>query len=269
MTDYVLGSSEAEFERLERQAAFLSGLTRDVLASAGVAPGMRVLDIGCGAGDVSLAASAIVGPTGSVLGVDRDPEAVARAGRRVAHAGVGNASFRVADLSGDLPEGPFDAVVGRLVLMYSPDPAALLRRLRTLLVPGGILAFQEVDLPSARAVPPVPVFDEALARLVAVFSRGGADPRMGVGLDRAFRDAGLDPTMSGACRMDGHGEGFCPTWIAQIIRSSVPAMVALGIATDEEIGIDDLEDRIREGARRSRALLVGPLMIGAWARVPA
>ncbi len=91
---------------------------------------------------------------------------------------------------------------------------------------------------------------------------------MGLSLDRAFRDAGLEPSLSGGCRMDGHGEGFCPAWIAQTARTLLPAMVAYGVATEAEVGIDDLESRIREGARASRALVVGPLMVGAWARVP-
>jgi cyclopropane fatty-acyl-phospholipid synthase-like methyltransferase len=84
---YPMGYSEGEFERLERQGAFLYDLTEDVLRRAGIKPGMRVLDVGCGAGDVSMLAGALVGPSGAVLGIDRSTQAVEIAKRRGAAAG--------------------------------------------------------------------------------------------------------------------------------------------------------------------------------------
>src|SRR6202007_1153318 len=84
---YPLGYSESEFRRLERMAAFFRDLTEEVLRRAGVAPGMHVLDVGCGVGDVSLLAGTLVGPTGAVLGIDRSAEAVDTARRRAAAAG--------------------------------------------------------------------------------------------------------------------------------------------------------------------------------------
>jgi len=122
---YVLGETEAEFRRLEMQSAFIRDLTEDVLKRAGLKPGMRVLDIGCGVGDVATLAGELVGPTGSVLGVDRSAASVRTAERRVAqtrqHARI---RFAVADLDSFVPDETFDAVVGRLVLMYLPDAAA-------------------------------------------------------------------------------------------------------------------------------------------------
>src|SRR2546430_5550796 len=96
---YVLGESDAEFRRLEMQSAFVRDLTEDVLKRAGLRPGMRVLDIGSGIGDVALLAGGLVGPTGSVLGIDRSAAAVETAERRVAQARQhGGIRFAVADL---------------------------------------------------------------------------------------------------------------------------------------------------------------------------
>ena len=67
---YVLGHSERELERLRLQAQLIDPITRQFLIEAGIAPGMRVLDVGCGAGDVALLAADLVGPTGQVVGVD-------------------------------------------------------------------------------------------------------------------------------------------------------------------------------------------------------
>jgi SAM-dependent methyltransferase len=77
---YALGYSNSEFKRLELQASLIRDLTENVLRRAGIVPGMRVLDVGCGVGDVSLLAAEIVGPSGFVLGVDRSADATAVAG---------------------------------------------------------------------------------------------------------------------------------------------------------------------------------------------
>lgn len=79
--DYVLGHSSAELQRLIDQSRFFGDLTAQVLRQAGLGRGMRVLDVGCGAGDVSFLAASIVGPTGEVIGIDRSPNsALARRG---------------------------------------------------------------------------------------------------------------------------------------------------------------------------------------------
>ena len=74
--EYILGHAASELDRLIRQAAFFGDLTAHTLKLAGLGPGMRVLDVGCGAGDVSLLAASIVGPSGSVTGVDMNADTV-------------------------------------------------------------------------------------------------------------------------------------------------------------------------------------------------
>ena len=76
MSDYVLGHSRPEIDRLQRQAEMLRPITERLLVAAGVEPGMRVLDIGCGPGDVSTLIADLVGPTGSVVGIDPSAEAL-------------------------------------------------------------------------------------------------------------------------------------------------------------------------------------------------
>jgi 2-polyprenyl-3-methyl-5-hydroxy-6-metoxy-1,4-benzoquinol methylase len=121
---YILGHDGDELDRLIDQARFFGDLTDEVLGRAGIGPGMRVLDIGCGTGDVSFLAARRVGPTGMVLGIDRAPEAVELAQRRARQAGLTNVSFAVHDLSDLTLTAPVDALIGRLVLMYLGDPAA-------------------------------------------------------------------------------------------------------------------------------------------------
>jgi ubiquinone/menaquinone biosynthesis C-methylase UbiE len=175
---YALGYSEREFRRLERQGAFLRDLTEDVLRRAGIAPGMRVLDVGCGVGDVSLLAAELVGPSGAVLGIDRSAEATATAGRRAAAAGRGWVRFAAAELDAFSTDEKFDALIGRLILLYLPDPAAALRRLCRHLRPGGIVAFQEMAMPLFRSVPDGPQFRWCIGWILDTLARAGCDTDM-------------------------------------------------------------------------------------------
>ncbi len=142
---YVLGRSEAESQRLIRQAAFLRPSTARVFRKAGLGEGMRVLDLGCGVGDVSFLAAELVGPSGSVVGVDLNPAVLDLARRRAAEKGLMWVAFEEARIDLIKSEQPFDAVVGRFVLMYQADPIAALRRAFGFLRPGGVLVVQEPD----------------------------------------------------------------------------------------------------------------------------
>ncbi len=265
---YPLGYSSNESDRLERQGAFLNELTAEILKRAGLRPGMRILDVGCGMGDVTLLAARLVGPSGSVVGIDRDAEGLQRARERAAAAQIGNVEFRQVELP-QIGEGEkFDALIGRLVMLYFPDPAEALRHLSSYVVPGGIIAFQEPDLSRASAIPPIPSVTENVARMNLVFERCGFHPRIGASLGQLFKAAGLTPSLHGATPMEQGGGGFCPTWLAATIRSLAPAMVQTQVASEAEVDIDTLEQRMRDEAEAADTLMLGPLMVGAWAVKP-
>ena len=102
-------------------------LTEDVHRS-GIQRGMRVLDLGCGVGDVSLWIAKLVGPTGLVVGVDESPEDIDTAERRATVAGQCYwTRFVTADLKTFIPHGRFDVVVVRLALVRQDERATFLR----------------------------------------------------------------------------------------------------------------------------------------------
>src|SRR5215469_1759611 len=111
---YALGHSERELERLSRQAQVFEPFTRQLLQQAGISTGMRVLDVGCGAGDIAFLAAGLVGTTGEVVGADRAAEAIQRATVRAQARHVENAKFLEGDPTEMQFERPFDAAVGRL-----------------------------------------------------------------------------------------------------------------------------------------------------------
>jgi ubiquinone/menaquinone biosynthesis C-methylase UbiE len=142
-SQYPLGGSSAEHDRLIRQAARLAPYTERFFREVGIGPGQRVLDLGSGAGDVAILAAQLVGPDGQVVGIDRNAQAVARARLRTAEAGLHNVTFTMSDVSQLRADNLFDTVVGRFILMYLDDPAAVLHSASQLLQPGGVVAFQE------------------------------------------------------------------------------------------------------------------------------
>ena len=109
--DYVFGHSDQELERLNAQARLIDPMTQRIFRSAGVATGMRVLDIGSGAGDVAFLAAQLFGETGEVIGVDLSPIAVETATSRAADRGLDNVSFRLGDPAGTAFDNAFDAVI--------------------------------------------------------------------------------------------------------------------------------------------------------------
>lgn len=264
---YLLGHSETELDRLIQQAHFFGELTGQVLHRAGLKPGMRVLDAGCGAGDVAFLAASMVGPAGEVIGVDKSPEAVALASQRARAAGLTNVRFIAQDLSELSLDEPVDALIGRLVLMYFADPAVLLRRLAGLVKPGGLVAFQDFDLEGAKSEPACDHFDSAIRRVKQTFTRAGFDIQCGLKLSRIFQEAGLPaPQMSLGARLENGPDALIYAQVEKVTGTLLPLMQRTGVATAEEVAIDTLAARIREEAVAKNATLVSPSLIGAWAQ---
>jgi SAM-dependent methyltransferase len=267
---YLMGRGEAETRRLISQSKLYGRFTRRLLEDAGVEKGMKVLDIGTGAGDLALMAAEMVGPNGSVVGVDQDPQVLKAASARAEAARLDNIWFYAGDFRQGVPgDGPFDAVVGRLVLLYVPEPAEALRGLVDRLGPGGVAAFGEFNfLPeSALAHPPSPLWETMWDWMRAVIRKGGLDPATGYNLRRTFLHAGLPEPEMNLCSPVGGG----PDWpgydyAAESLRSMLPLIVKLGIATEEEVEIDTLARRLRAETVTADGVVKAPDLLGAWAR---
>jgi SAM-dependent methyltransferase len=267
---YAPGYSEEERQRLIEQAGFFGGFTERLLVDAGIGPGMRVLDVGRGVGDVSLLVASLVRPEGAVLGVDSNPLALGHARERVSAMGLTNVDFVEGDIRDLAFDEPFDAAVGRLVLMYLADPAATLRRIAALLRPGGIIAFQELTLTeSGLTYPEAPLLQRTGTLINETFRRAGTEMEMGLKLYPAFIAAGLPAPAMRAERPIGGGPDFPGyRWMAQITRSILPLMEQLGVANAEDIDVETLVERLREEVVGSGGVVAMPTLMGAWARKP-
>jgi ubiquinone/menaquinone biosynthesis C-methylase UbiE len=191
-TPYALGATSAEHARLIRQAVIWDPFTERLFRDAGIGPGQRVLDIGSGVGDVAMLAARLVGPSGAVIGVERDPATIATARSRVAKAALSNVSFIECDVRGVPSSELFDAVVGRAILQYLPEAGALLRSLATLVRPGGVVAFQDVWPTSLfHLTANLPLRSKCASLIYRTLERSGVHMEMELVLYRAFLEAGL------------------------------------------------------------------------------
>jgi ubiquinone/menaquinone biosynthesis C-methylase UbiE len=272
-TDYALGRNAAEYERLIEQAELLRPLTRRVFETAGIGPGMRVLDVGCGVGDVSFLVGEMVGDDGSVVGVDLDGNAIEMADARRAVQPVGNVAFVTGDAGSTTYGGPFDAVVGRFVLMYMTDATAALTHFTNHLRPGGLVVFHEW-VASVHGVSSAqqPVLAFLLELLSETFARSGASLGIGAELYWRMLDAGLEPEprplaeISVSTGRDTPG----PRRWALFARSLLPKAIEYGLATDADVDIDTLEQRLRDEFLGARGVMpLTYLMVGQWARKPS
>jgi len=214
-------------------------------------------------------AAALVGDEGHVVGTDRSGDALALARRRAEERSLNMVSFLEGDPT-EMPfEEPFDAVVGRYVLMFQPDPVAMLRRVAAQVRPGGLVVFHEPYRGGIRSYPSSPTYDRGWEVVNETFARLGADPEMGLKLHATFLAAGLAaPTMrlesliaGGATSLDHvHFE-------MDLVYTLAGEAERLGVATAESLGPDTLADRVFAEVAASETVVVGRAEIRAWTAI--
>ena len=267
---YVLGNHPEELARLDRQAANIERPTRLLLQAAGLAPGMRVLDLGTGLGHVARIAGELVGPAGSVLGIDRSADAVAVARQRAQESGAGQVTFAEGDVHTWRAPEPLDVIIGRLLLFHVPDPIAVVAHHLGNLRPGGEFVAIDFDLGGVRTDPPLPLFAEAAGWVQDAFRAAGAWPRIGARLGIILERGGL--TRVATFGVQGYMSPLDPAGpalLAGVVRSLAPAIVAHGIATAEHMDLETLEQRLGHALREADAVMLPPVVAGAWGYAPA
>ncbi|MEW5811051.1 MAG: class I SAM-dependent methyltransferase [Actinomycetota bacterium] len=265
--DYVLGSDDAEIERLQGQAAIIAEPTEVLFRRAGLEPGMRVLDLGSGPGDVSFLVAGIVGSEGSVVGLEQDAAQLAAAERRRDRLGLANVSFRQGDARTYVGDAPFDAVVCRLLLMHLPDAVDVLAHHQRNLRPGGVFAAVDYDMSGARSRPEVELFTRIGAWLEAGFRHAQADPSVGIRFPILFQEAGY-----GDVGTLGLQVYFPPQarqaagYVVGVARALEDAIIASGAATAAELDLPTLEQRLAEAIEEHGAVWTMPTIVGGWGR---
>jgi ubiquinone/menaquinone biosynthesis C-methylase UbiE len=264
-TDYPLGNTDAEHERLIGQAKRVAPVTERFFREAGIGPGQRVLDIGSGVGDVAMLAARMVGPSGEVIAIERDPKSITKARARVTEVGFYSVSFSESDVGEIRDEKPFDAAVGRFILMYLPDPVAALRSISQLVRPGGVFVFQEPCwVPVLAHLASLPLWF-ATASLIDKTMRGSANHDMGTDLYHTFVEAGLPaPTMRMELPMGR--EPYLAQWYYDTLRSLLPQVEQLRMPIELLGSLDTLVQRLQDEVAESKTVACWFASVGAWCR---
>lgn len=192
--DYVLGTHDAEIDRLELQHGVWRPRAIEAWRRAGIAPGQSVIDLGCGPGFAALDLAEVVGPAGRVIALDRSPRFLDVLRRACAARGLGNVEAREHDLDADeLPAVEADAAWSRWVFSFVERPRELLgRAARALRTGGALVAHEYLDYGTWRAAPRDAAVEDFVARVMASWRARGGEPDIGPALLGWMPEVGLE-----------------------------------------------------------------------------
>src|SRR4029077_12828179 len=190
-TSYMMGHDDRERRRLSLQASILNPLSDQLLRRAGLSAGQRVLDIGCGVGELSMGAARVVGRRGRVTGIDIDEGALALAAARAREQGLDHVDFAHGDIGTYRTDVSYDAVIACHILIHTPDPRVVVGTAHSLLNPGGVAVFQEYDFSVVhRPFAEAPLYERLLEIFRAFFAKA-AHGNIGTRLFRLLIDEGF------------------------------------------------------------------------------
>jgi SAM-dependent methyltransferase len=262
---YVLRGGQQGFNRLILLARARWPDTLSLLQRAGIGPGVRCVDIGCGGGEVTFELARLVGPTGHVTGIERDGVKVELARQAVSERKVPNVDLRQMDAVDWSDPGTHDLVYSRLLLRHLRAPVDLLRRMWAGVRPGGVIAVEDADHDGWCCDPPNAGFDFFVRTYREVLQHNGGDPTIGRKLHRYFSDAGIpSPQLHVAQPVLFDGEAKSLAWTT--LEASTEAIAAAGLATRAEIAAQLAS--LAEFTQDPTTLISGPRFFQAWSRRP-
>jgi ubiquinone/menaquinone biosynthesis C-methylase UbiE len=262
---YVLRGGQAGAERLRILNRAKWPTTLRLLSAAGLRAGMRVLDVGCGSGDVTLEMAALVGADGEVVGIDCDSEILELARREAENL---NLALTLRHLSAEEldEEEAYDFAYARYLLSHLRQPERAFESMVRALRPGGRLVVEDVFFPAHVCYPPNAAFDSYVELYQAAARARGADPAIGPRLVGMALEAGL---------VDVHIELVVPVFrdgegkrVAQAtMEHAREAVVGGGLASGAEV--DSIVAELEAFAEDDRTLMSLAPTFQVWGRKAA
>lgn len=232
-TPYIIRGGDPGVERLAVLARVMRPGSQAVLERAGIAPGINVLDLGCGSGDMTVEIARMVGPTGRVVAIDNDDRALDFAKSTARSSGL-DVEWRngcVEDLD---VIGAFDLVYARFILSHLNEPATVLRLMRRALRPSGKIVLEDIDISVHAHWPVSPAFQRYVEIYAATARARGAMPCIGPSLATLLVDAGLE-NVEVAISMPVFRSGEGKTIARLTLLNIADAAIAAGLSHRDEI----------------------------------
>jgi SAM-dependent methyltransferase len=226
---------------------------------------MRCLDVGCGAGDVSLFLASLVGPSGAVVGSDSDEVQLDLVKAECQRLGVTNVELVLENVMELEVSGAYDVVYSRFLLEHLPDPLEALRRMWRAVRPGGLLIAEDGDFLADFCEPPHPGFDFWQYAYQETLRRHGGDPLSGRLLHSRFREVGIvDPQVEVVQHVYLSGEGKLMPYLT--IARTASKIIASDVATPAEV--DEGLAQLAALAKDTTTAVSSPRLFQCWARKP-
>ncbi len=235
MTNYAIRGGVEGKRRLDLLAQTMAPTTEALLDRAGIRPGMRCVDVGCGGGHVTRSLARRVGEAGRVVGLDMDDVKLTSAREECRQAAIGNIDFRLGNVTDWSEPGAYDLVYGRFILSHLASRVATVGAMRDALRPGGILVLEDIDFTGAFCHPPHPAFARYCALYRAVIQRRGGDAALGPQIWGLCADAGLRGVEVAVVHPVHTGSAPEKALSLSTLVNIRDAVLAEGLATSEEL----------------------------------
>ena len=261
-TSYIIKGGDSGADRLRILGDAVWPAIERVFRNLDIHEGMDCLDFGCGGGDVSVKLAELVGPTGSVTGIDMDPGVLKRARALAEERGV-EATFVQQECEDFDEKDRYDLVYARFILSHLTDPRDSLRRLLASVKPGGWIVAEDIDISSHLYYP----HNDAVARYIEIYEASarsrGADPNIGPELPGMFVDAGVEeinvdvamPTF-----LNGPGKSIARITLANIGDAAIES----GITSREEV--DHLLEEITVFENDPKSIISTAQILQVWGK---
>lgn len=265
--EYFLGYSSAEQQRLQRQALELEQESTWLFDQIGVAPGSRVVELGCGPQGCLELLSNRVGPTGSVIGIELGDEAVQLARRFLSDRRITNVDVRQGNAAATgLPRQSFDLATARLLLVNIPKPEKVVAEMFALVRPGGVVALHEADWGAHVCDPPLPAWDRLMQAFDAHAKMNGIDLYIARRAARLLRSAGLiDIRTNPLIQVHAAGHSRRALFL-QFVHNLHDRIVAEGLIS--EVELTECIASLKRHLDDPNTFVVSHLYIQAWGRKP-
>lgn len=266
---YILGSGDAELDRLARQHDVWRQVTRGLWQSAGFSSGQRILDLGCGPGFGSFELAKLVGDDGQVIAMDNSERFLGVLQDWCEERNAKNVEVRQGDAySPGIEAASLDGIFARWLLCFLPDTARIIQSAAQMLAPGGRIAVMDYfHYLSIECFPPSEIFTHVFRSIYQSFADSGGDLDVGGKLPELMRQAGLNVVHIEPIVDTARPGSDIWQWVRTFQSAYLPQLVEKGYLSEDDLLTNDAHWREQE--QNPASFFLSPPMVGVVAQKPS